>query len=446
MAGVKSAPGKTGTRAALVPMQRAVLLTKEDLENFQNNAFNRDSVSSLLPFSSRAAPVVSAPSSAAGPVGGWPPAPRRRTRSASARQPSSEVALPCADVVPVSQVVLNPGCREAALAAAKSLVNQGIKKPSRVVRSKTLSRMDRISPEPAPSGRGDSPLVLQGYAPSRRDHDRTSEGSPSVAECSPESAASAALQLGWRDFLQVSGHAPANPCAVESPPWEEEDWTSSERETEAESDTEAFYYRQYRYREVMSQRAPAPDVRPKKLRRGATRGPSGPNLEEEEMVSAWPMGWEPGPWPVSSGRGLLQTQWDAEPDERREVDLLQRVAEALSQFYGLGEGGVRLPSDVVNVVVVTEEAWKHKQRESQLEEPPVLWVRGGRVYDFHGDRGTVAEFENDLLSRQVEDDAICRQRRQKQGLLPFPFLALPQKEKEELDEEKDAKDVRDRRR
>ena len=140
---------------------------------------------------------------------------------------------------------------------------------------------------------------------------------------------------------------------------QEEDWTSSERETEAESDTEAFYYRQYRYREVMSQRAPAPDVRPKKLRRGATRGPSGPN-PEEEMVSAWPMGSEPGPWPVSPGRGLLQTQWDAEPDERREVDLLQRVAEALSQFYGLGFGGVRLPSDVVNVVVVTEERLHNK--------------------------------------------------------------------------------------
>ena len=61
---------------------------------------------------------------------------------------------------------------------------------------------------------------------------------------------------------------------------------------------------------------------------------------------------------------------------------------------------------------VTEEAWKLKERESPLEEPPMFWLRGNRVYDFHGDRGTVAEFESDLLSREVEDDAACRSRRQ----------------------------------
>ena len=99
------------------------------------------------------------------------------------------------------------------------------------------------------------------------------------------------------------------------------------------------------------------------------------------------------------------------------------MSRALVEFYGLrSPEAVRLRSDVVNLVTVTPEAWAERQRPGRLLEPPQLWVRGQRVYDFHGDRGTVADFESDLLERQVEDDAICRTRRQKQQLLPFPFL------------------------
>ena len=47
----------------------------------------------------------------------------------------------------------------------------------------------------------------------------------------------------------------------------------------------------------------------------------------------------------------------------------------------------------------------------------MFWLRGNRVYDFHGDRGTVADFEADLLTREVEDDATCRSRRQSLGQL-----------------------------
>jgi hypothetical protein len=83
---------------------------------------------------------------------------------------------------------------------------------------------------------------------------------------------------------------------------------------------------------------------------------------------------------------------------------------------------------MANRVAVEGSAWSKRKRESQLEEPPVMFVRGGRVYDFHGDRGTLAEFEHDLLTRQVEDDVVCRTRRMKQGLMPFPFVALPLKQ------------------
>ena len=104
------------------------------------------------------------------------------------------------------------------------------------------------------------------------------------------------------------------------------------------------------------------------------------------------------------------------------LEALQCVQRALVSFYGLCPTAVRLRGDVLNAVQVTPEGWALRQRASRLSEPPCFWVRGDRVYDFHGDRGTVKDFEHDLLERQVEDDQICRSRRQKQQLLPFPFL------------------------
>lgn len=105
------------------------------------------------------------------------------------------------------------------------------------------------------------------------------------------------------------------------------------------------------------------------------------------------------------------------------------MAEALTKFYGL-PGVVEDPAKYrrgpVNVVTVDDASWaRRSKQETQLLAAPMLFVRGGRVYDFRGDRGTVAEFEHDLLVRHVEDDDICRQRRRKQGLLPFPFAGLP---------------------
>ena len=161
-------------------------------------------------------------------------------------------------------------------------------------------------------------------------------------------------------------------------------------------------------------------------------------------------------WPLSDGQSeLCIASWGrllSDGEDNVEVacdEELQRVASVLIQFYGLCHKAVKFKGSVPNVLIVSQEAWRcRERRDSQAEEPPVLWIRGGRVYDFHGDRGTVAEFENDLLVRQVEDDAICRQRRQKQGLMPFPFAALPIKEKvvEEPDDPEPAagRDVRRR--
>lgn len=106
---------------------------------------------------------------------------------------------------------------------------------------------------------------------------------------------------------------------------------------------------------------------------------------------------------------------------------LHKVVKALISLYDLPGGILEAAKIHNNKVTVTEWAWNRKSRDSQLQEPPVFWVRGGRVYDFHGDRGTIQEFEADCCIDGVEEGDVIRSRRKDQGLLPFPFLATPQK-------------------
>lgn len=205
-----------------MPVTRAVLLTKEDLENFHNSALNKDSVGSLLPLGS-GVPVTSAPapSTAQGPPPLWPPPPRRRTRSASTRRhprTSADVSsalptpnvLPNPSVMPGNNVVFYSAASNAAGAAGNvpsalvcekpnSLIPaSAIKKPSRVVRAKTLSRMDRISPEPPlAQGSNDCPgLVLQGHDIRRMCRDFPEPRIPEVPshpDSSPEMVAASML-------------------------------------------------------------------------------------------------------------------------------------------------------------------------------------------------------------------------------------------------------------
>lgn len=112
---------------------------------------------------------------------------------------------------------------------------------------------------------------------------------------------------------------------------------------------------------------------------------------------------------------------------------LHSVEEALATFYGWPRGikdAIWRGHPARNLLVVSDIAWAHRHYKGHLNDPPMFWTRGGRVYDLHGDRGTIAEFVNDLISRRVEDDAACRQRRREQGLMPFPFVALPIKHSE----------------
>jgi len=111
-------------------------------------------------------------------------------------------------------------------------------------------------------------------------------------------------------------------------------------------------------------------------------------------------------------------------------DEIVRVSTIVSKFYGLQDS-----SSVVlrnNLVTVEKNAWDQRTKwpRSMFQQPPIFWVRGGRVYDCKNDRGTLDEFDNDFLIRQIEDDTICRSRRHEQGLQPFPFLPLPMKKHE----------------
>jgi len=56
----------------------------------------------------------------------------------------------------------------------------------------------------------------------------------------------------------------------------------------------------------------------------------------------------------------------------------------------------------------------------RLECPKILWIRGGRVYDYFGDLGLVEEFIKEDTPWQT-----LRSKRRDLGYLPFPFLPIP---------------------
>jgi len=257
--------------------------------------------------------------------------------------------------------------------------------------------------------------------------------------------------------LQVSGLAPPV-CSqqvdeAEVIDWEAVIWSSSEDGEELEDDAQAnngvsFDYREFRYQrhQEAHARAAPPDPR----RRGAKGRRLAAAQVRDDSCDSWTSPWQreqssplrcdAGLWCSTSSSAIPSQGRGSTPccEEEPLDDELRHVGEVLVKFYDLPAGvdrGLRLKN---NVVTVLEHAWVGKRRESQLTEPPMLWVRGGRVYDFHGDRGTVAEFTNDFLVRGVEDDAICRQRRWEQGLMPFPFLAAPVRGDEDADGQADA--------
>lgn len=235
-----------------------------------------------------------------------------------------------------------------------------------------------------------------------------------------------------------------------------EDLISSDEESHAEDIDADFDYREYRYERCQEAKAraapPEPQRRGGKPRR-AFMPKNNDHLGEDDYDGDF------SPW-IDNQTQALQGQFGAAslPSGMQQIEVplsrsstpfcedesgneVRRVGDVLFKFYGLPDTMDRSVRFRYNAAIITDEAWAKKTRQSQIEEPPMMWVRGGRVYDFHGDRGTVAEFSNDLLGRQVEDDAICRQRRRDQGLLPFPFLALPIKRNEDPEEAEAGADV-----
>lgn len=327
-------------------------------------------------------------------------------------------------------------------------------------------------------------LGIRGYDPRRLP--RPEELLPRVAEPREQrvaaSSASNNAASAASTALQVSGSAAAVVAAqlpVHDRPGADggvsdlrvEDWTSDEEDAEedrcrgilglplraiaaqattatsADEEDAAFDYREYRYnrsREARARAAPPEPHARRRAERARRAFAAQPRDESSDSGCSSPWGHRLDVSPryseaVSStgGRGNTRSHpstpccYDEEPPEED----VSRIAQVLAKFYGLPgdwEQAVRLR---YNAAVVTDHAWKaRRRRDSQVQNPPMVWLRGGRVYDFKGDRGTLAEFEQDLLVRQVEDDAACRQRRKEQGLLPFPFVALPMRRGDEDDE------------
>jgi hypothetical protein len=235
-----------------------------------------------------------------------------------------------------------------------------------------------------------------------------------------------------------------------------EDLVSSDEESNAEDIDTDFDYREYRYQRCQEAKAraapPEPQRRGGKVRR-AFMPKAHDHVGEDDCdgdFSPWAdddrlaLHGQSSPAFLSCGMQMTEAPLSRASTpccEDESASEVRRIGEVVHKFYGLVDTVDRSVRFRYNAAIITDEAWAKKTRQSQLEGPPMLWVRGGRVYDFHGDRGTVAEFSNDLLGRQVEDDAICRLRRRDQGLLPFPFLALPVKRNEDPEDVEAGADV-----
>lgn len=231
-------------------------------------------------------------------------------------------------------------------------------------------------------------------------------------------------------------------------------WDSSD-DSEARGDPGMFNYRDYRYQpQQLAAAQPRgavlqPPAR-KRIQRHAVN-PRGDDGSDDESLAPWGQDRHLSRWQqlgFTGGRNAVSSRSPSPfaAEDTADGQSLRRVSQALASFYGVPAEGItplRLRCGAINGVTIDEAAWERKTGTSQYAEPPTLWVRGGRIYDFHGDRGTIAEFENDFLVRKVEDGATCRTRRRDQGLLPFPFVALPLNARQAEDADDQMADVRE---
>lgn len=217
-------------------------------------------------------------------------------------------------------------------------------------------------------------------------------------------------------------------------------WSESEDEgLQTVSDTE-WDYREYRYR-MPGKEVPDAAVLQPNRGRSVPRRPRPERKEEEDKGNSSDLD---SPWTrrriVSTAWGLGTEREDSPPgdvDGDMDPEML-RVCKAVAQFYGLPDQELKTNFNVLygNCLSVDDEAWGQRARSGdQPMEVPYLWIRGGRVYDFHGDRGTVDEVENDFLVRQIDYDENCRLRRKEQGLMPYPFVPIPLRHEPGMDPE-----------
>lgn len=403
----------------------------------------------------------------------WPPAPVRRTRSASNKgsgEKSSQLIQMVAGSSPESRY--SPAPRPV---PAQALRGPRIASSVRMERKVTESRRS-ASPQPvalggvvlnvgpsrsgasalAPVGGGGPVFGVCGFDP--RKPPRLSAGSPVEPAPVPDPPRLNAGAPGFANagFFQCGGlgmliSGLAAPVARPEPATPEktvadlklEEWSSSEDEATAaasadlgDSEDEIFRYRRYRYYEgagtsgqgvtpVKRRPPPAPRLRQK-------RSDPAEAGDSDDCKSPWRSA-NIAPVLAVAGAGCAASSRCSTPrceEEWPEDEQLRHIAGILAKFYGIpggAERSIRVKRGLANAVIVDDDAWAKRTRESQLEDAPTVWLRGGRIYDFHGDRGTVQEYEHDLLIRQVEDDEICRVRRRDQGLMPYPFVAAPLK-------------------
>jgi len=182
-----------------------------------------------------------------------------------------------------------------------------------------------------------------------------------------------------------------------------------------------FHYKKYRYEQK------EPIVKPRNERvRVKKEDPHAADARAEygSLIECWDF----LPLPVHSLRekaGRVPAGGSETAKKNSLPKDIKQVGEVLRHAYNAD------PKDIVwslNAVSIMPDGVASDKPDTRSRSicPKTLWLRGGRVYDYFGDLGTISEFISEPTPWQT-----LRSRRRDLGLQPFPFLPQPLTEKNE---------------
>lgn len=184
-----------------------------------------------------------------------------------------------------------------------------------------------------------------------------------------------------------------------------------------------FHYKKYRYEETETvEKRPRHDRPRPPVKKEDTSHAADGRSEHISVIQSWDL------LPVHT-RFLREKADNIGPTgmctKNRLPRDIEQVGEVLRRAYDADAKDIAWSLNTVSIMPDGVPSDKPDTR-TRASCPKTLWLRGGRVYDYFGDLGTIAEFISESTPWQT-----LRSRRRDLGLQPFPFLPQPLGEKNE---------------